>query len=104
MLDPRPDIRTATRFLGRLPGATTWALTVFPHWRFGLPGEIELSRIRHALTVAICGNHGTEAGDLFAMEAQRGVYFLNLRRFHHGDHADATVECAQHVRLRDVAD
>src|SRR5947209_1373155 len=102
MLEPRPDIRIATRFLGRLPGATSWALTVFPIGRFGLPGEIELSGIRHALTVAMCGNDRAEADDLFAMQAQRGADFLDFRRFHDGNHADATVERAQHVWLRDV--
>src|SRR5271163_846979 len=85
MLEPRPEISTATRFLF-----------------MALARKIEAPAKAYA-SIAACGHDLAELNDCFAVSCKRVARRFRATWIEHGHHADATVERAQHFLLANPA-
>src|SRR5690242_10605862 len=90
MLEPRPEIRMATR-LRTMPLAFMTALKAEP------------AGVGHARLALFCCDDLAKRYDAFAMPLEHGSDLGRRARFDHGDHADPAVEGAQHFLFRNPA-
>src|SRR3569833_3723642 len=86
MFEPRPEIRTATRFFA-----------------IGLQLEIERAVIGDTL-LAASADYAADGADRLAGLGEGLAHRRRILRRDDDDHADAAVEGAQHFLRRDVAD
>src|SRR5262245_4157734 len=85
MLEPRPEMSTATRFLD-----------------IASPGKVEVSGEAHLRHAGFHRNDAAEPYDSLARLAPRLDRRLGVCRIEHRNHADPAIEGAQHLALHDA--